>query len=136
MWCGPRCGRWSRRRWEAGGPPVAVERFWGYVAGEDGWDRLGARASQRLRAAAGTLFGVELGTYELYLPGDQALAAIAPVFLLVSENGLPFSPEITGRFGQRLGVAVAITPGTDATITSTPASSRTSSAHFFVRSAG
>jgi hypothetical protein len=36
------------------------------------------------------------------------------VFLLVSENGLPFSPEIVGRFGQRLGVAVATTPGTHA----------------------
>ena len=99
----------------AGGPPVAVERFWCYVAGEDGWDRLAPALRQRLRAAAATLFGVELGTYELYLPGDEALAAIAPVFLLVSENGLPFSPEITGRFGQRLGVDVAITPGTHAT---------------------
>jgi pimeloyl-ACP methyl ester carboxylesterase len=98
----------------AAGPSAAVERFWCYVAGEDGWDRLEPALRQRLRAAAGTLFEVELGSYELYLPGDEALAAIAPVFLLVSENGLPFSAEITGRLGQRLGVAVATTPGTHA----------------------
>jgi pimeloyl-ACP methyl ester carboxylesterase len=101
---------------EAGGPPVAVERFWCYVAGEDGWDRLAPALRQRLRAGAGTLFGVELGTYELYLPGDEALAAIAvPVLLLVSEDSLPFFAEIAARFGQRLGVDVATAPGTHAT---------------------
>jgi hypothetical protein len=43
------------------------------------------------------------------------LAALsAPVSLLVSEDGLPFSPEITGRLGKRLGVEVATTPGTHA----------------------
>jgi pimeloyl-ACP methyl ester carboxylesterase len=45
----------------AGGPSAAVERFWCYVAGEDGWDRLEPALRQRLRAAAGTLFEVELG---------------------------------------------------------------------------
>src|SRR5919109_1390252 len=87
----------------AGGPPAAVERFWCYVAGEDGWSRLSPALRERLRASAGTLFEVELGTYELYLPSQQALAALAaPVRLLISEDGLPFSPEITGRLGQRL----------------------------------
>jgi pimeloyl-ACP methyl ester carboxylesterase len=101
---------------EAGGPPAAVERFWCYVAGEDAWDRLAPALRERLRATAGTLFGVELGTYELYLPDDEALAAIAvPVRLLVSEDGLPFSAEIAARFGSRLGVDVASTPGTHAT---------------------
>src|SRR5512132_2934955 len=89
----------------AGGPPAAVERFWCYVAGEDGWDRLSPALRERLRATAGTLFEVELGTYELYLPGDEALAAIAvPVLLLVSEEGLPFWAEIAARFARRLGV--------------------------------
>jgi pimeloyl-ACP methyl ester carboxylesterase len=101
---------------EADGPPAAVERFWCYVAGEDGWNRLEPALRQRLRAAAGTLFGVELGTYELYLPDDAALAAIAvPVLLLVSEDGHPFWAEIAARFAQRLGVDVATTPGTHAT---------------------
>ncbi|HEY5986252.1 MAG TPA: alpha/beta hydrolase [Streptosporangiaceae bacterium] len=100
----------------AGGPPAAVERFWCYMAGQDGWNRLAPALRERLRAAAGTLFGVELGTYELYLPDDEALAAIAvPVRLLVSEDGLPVFAEIAGRFGQRLGVDVATTPGTHAT---------------------
>ena len=97
---------------QAGGPPAAVERFWGYVAGEAGWNRLAPALRERLRATASTLFGVEHGTYELYMPDDQTLTSLAaPVRLLVSEDSLPFLAEIAGRFGQRLGVQVATTPG-------------------------
>lgn len=100
---------------KAGGPPAAVERFWTYVAGADGWNRLDPALRERMRATANTLFGVELGTYELYLPGEHALAGIcAPVRLLISENGLPFFAEIAGRLGDRLGVDVTSTPGTHA----------------------
>jgi pimeloyl-ACP methyl ester carboxylesterase len=101
---------------ETGGPPAAVERFWCYMAGPDGWDRLAPPLRDRLRATAGTLFEVELGTYELYMPDDDTLAAIAaPVLLLVSERGLPVFAQIAGRFADRLGVRVATTPGTHAT---------------------
>jgi pimeloyl-ACP methyl ester carboxylesterase len=101
---------------QAGGPPAAVERFWCYVTGEDGWNRLPPALRDRLRATASTLFGVELGTYELYLPDDDTLAAIAvPVRLLVSEDSLPFFAEIARRFAKRLGVDVATSPGTHAT---------------------
>ena len=97
---------------EAGGPPAAVERFWCYVAGEAGWNRLAPALRERLRATASTLFGVEHGTYELYMPDDQALSSLAaPVRLLVSEDSLPFLAEIAGRFGQRLGVEVTTTAG-------------------------
>ena len=97
-----------RGRWAA----AAVERFWCYVAGEAGWNRLAPALRERLRATASTLFGVELGTYELYMPDDQTLTSLAaPVRLLVSEDGLPFFAEIAGRLGQRLGVEVATTPG-------------------------
>ena len=100
---------------ERGGPPAAVERLLCYVAGDDGWNRLTPALRERLRATAGTLFDVELGSYELYLPDEETLAALStPVSLLVSENGLPFSPEITSRLGERLGVEVATTPGTHA----------------------
>jgi pimeloyl-ACP methyl ester carboxylesterase len=96
----------------AGGPPAAVERFWCYLMGEAGWNRLAPALRDRLRATAGTLVGVELGTYELYLPDDKTLAAIAaPVRLLVSEDTLPVLAEVTDRFGERLGVDVATTPG-------------------------
>ena len=99
-----------------GGPPAAVERFWRYVAGDDGWDRLAPALRERLRATAGTLFGVELGTYELYLTSDEALAAIdVPVLLLVSENGPFFFAQIADRFARRLSVDVATIPGTHAT---------------------
>ncbi len=104
-----------RQAMEAGGPPAAVERFWCYIAGDDGWNRLAPELRERLRATAGTLIGVELGTYELYLPDDEALTAIAvPVRLLVSDDGLPFFAEIAGRLAERLGVDVATTPGTHA----------------------
>jgi pimeloyl-ACP methyl ester carboxylesterase len=94
----------------------AVERFWCYMAGDDGWNRLAPALRERLHATASTLFGVELGTYELYLPDDEALATIAaPVRLLVSEDGLPVFAEIAARFGKRLGVGIATTPGTHAT---------------------
>jgi pimeloyl-ACP methyl ester carboxylesterase len=97
---------------EAGGPPAAVERFWCYVAGEAGWNRLAPALRERLRATAGTLLAVELGTYELYMPDDETLAAVAaPVSLLVSEDSLPVFAEIARRFGKRLGVDVAGTPG-------------------------
>ena len=100
---------------KAGGPPAAVERFWCYVAGDDGWNRLEPALRERLRATAGTLIGVELGTYELYLPDDATLAGLAaPVRLLVSDHSLPVLAEIAGRLGQRLGVDVATTPGTHA----------------------
>jgi pimeloyl-ACP methyl ester carboxylesterase len=97
---------------QAGGPPAAVERFWGYVAGEAGWNRLPPALRERLRATAGTLFGVEMGTYELYMPDNQTLTSLAaPVRLLVSEDSFPFLAQIAGRLGRRLGVQVATTPG-------------------------
>jgi hypothetical protein len=62
---------------------------------KDGWNRLAPALRQRLRATAGTLFEVELGTYERYMPDDEALAAIAgPVRLLVNQDGLPVFAEI------------------------------------------
>ena len=97
----------------AGGPSAAVERFWCYIVeDDDGWNRLAPALRERLRASASTLFEIELGTYELYLPDEATVTAIAaPVRLLVSEDGLPFFAQIAGRLGERLGVDVATTPG-------------------------
>jgi pimeloyl-ACP methyl ester carboxylesterase len=101
---------------ETGGPPAAVQRFWCYVAGDDGWNRLSPALRERISATAGTLFEVELGTYELYLPNEQALAALsAPVRLLISEDSLPVFAEIAGRLGTQLAVKVTTTPGSHAT---------------------
>jgi pimeloyl-ACP methyl ester carboxylesterase len=97
-----------------GGPPAAVEQFWGYVAGDDAWDRLPPTLRHRLRGSASTLVEVELGTYELYLPDEETLAALAPVRLVVSEDSLPVLAEVAGRFGKRLGVEVIAMPGTHA----------------------
>jgi pimeloyl-ACP methyl ester carboxylesterase len=98
---------------EVGGPSAAVERFWCYVVGDpDGWKRLTPALRERLRATASTFFDIEVGTYELYLPDQETLASLAaPVRILVSEGGLPFFAEITGRLSERLGVDVGTTPG-------------------------
>jgi pimeloyl-ACP methyl ester carboxylesterase len=97
---------------ETGGPAAAIERLWCYVAGADAWNRLAPELRDRVRAAAGTLFDVELGTYEHYLPDETTLAALStPVRLLVSEDGSPVFAEIARRFGERLGVDVATTSG-------------------------
>jgi pimeloyl-ACP methyl ester carboxylesterase len=106
---------------ETGGPPAAVERFWRYVAGEAGWNRLTPALRERLRATAGTLIGVELGTYELYLPDDATLATIAaPMRLLVSEDSLSVLAAVARRFGERLGVDVTTTPGSHDAYTEYP----------------
>jgi pimeloyl-ACP methyl ester carboxylesterase len=97
---------------QAGGPPAAVERFWCYMTGEDGWNRLAPALRERLGSTASTLFGVELGTYERYLPDDETLRAIpVPVRLLVSADGLAVFADIAGRLAERLGADVATTPG-------------------------
>lgn len=80
--------------------------------GRERLEPAGAALRERLRATASTLFEIELGTYERYLPDEETLAALsAPERLLVSEDGLPFFAEIAGRLGERLGVDVATTPG-------------------------
>jgi pimeloyl-ACP methyl ester carboxylesterase len=96
----------------SGGPSAAVERFWDYMTGDDGWARLPPGLRARLRATAGTLFEVELGTYERWLPADAALTGIgARVRLLVGTDSPPFFAEIADRLGERIGVEVATTPG-------------------------
>ena len=98
---------------ETGGPQAATEPFWRYVSGEEGWDRLAPELRERMRASSETLFGIELGTYERYLPDDETLATVAPrVRLLISAEGLPPYAEAASRLGQRLATGVEITPGT------------------------
>jgi pimeloyl-ACP methyl ester carboxylesterase len=101
---------------QAGGPPAAAEAFWCYMAGDDSWKRLSPELRERIRATANTLFEIELGTYELYLPDDDTLGAISvPVRMLVSEDGLPVFAEIAQRFAKRIGADVTTAPGTHAT---------------------
>ena len=74
----------SRRAVRRGGALLALRR-----RDDDGWNRLAPSLRERLCATASTLFEVELGTCELYLPDEETLAALsAPVRLLVSEDGL------------------------------------------------
>jgi pimeloyl-ACP methyl ester carboxylesterase len=102
-----------RSAMETGGPQAATEPWWRYVAGDDAWDKLAPELRERMKASSETFFGIELGTYERYLPDDDTLAAVAPrVRLIVSADGLPPHAEAARRFGQRLATQVEITPGT------------------------
>jgi pimeloyl-ACP methyl ester carboxylesterase len=101
-----------RQAMDEGGPPLAVERLWQYIAGDDAWTQLPPALRERLCASASTLFDVELGTYERYMPDDQALDAIAvPVLLVVSEDSHGFFAEVAERLGTRLRAEVTTTPG-------------------------
>ena len=102
-----------RSAMETGGPEAATEPWWRYVGGEEAWDQLTPDLRERMRASSETLFGIEVGTYERYLPDDETLAAVAPrVRLLVSADGLPPYTEAARELGLRLGRDVEITPGT------------------------
>ena len=99
----------------SGGPAAAVERFWCYVAGDDGWARLAPDLRARIEASAGTLLEVELGTYERYLPDEETLARIGPrVRLLAGTDSPPFFAKIAERLGERIGASVVTTPGSHA----------------------
>ena len=66
-----------------------------------------------MQSSAETFFGVELGSYEGFLPDDKTLAAIAvPVMVLVSEESHAVYAQAAGRLAHRLGVEVTRTPGT------------------------
>ena len=97
----------------AGGTPAALEALWWYVAGGPNWERLQPALRARMRSTAETFFGVELGSYEGFLPDDKTLAAIAvPVMVLVSEESHAVYAQAAGRLAHRLGVEVTHTPGT------------------------
>jgi pimeloyl-ACP methyl ester carboxylesterase len=98
---------------QAGGPAVALERLFRWVAGDANWERLQPDLRERMRATADTFFEVELGSYEGFLPDDATLAAIAvPVMVLVSTQTHAVYGQAAGRLAQRLGVEVTSTPGT------------------------
>lgn len=97
------------------GSAAAIEPLWRYVAGDEGWNGLTPALRERMRASASTLFEIELGTYERYLPDDEELRSVAGrVRLLVSADGLPVYREMATRLGERLGVDVQTTAGTHA----------------------
>jgi pimeloyl-ACP methyl ester carboxylesterase len=98
---------------QAGGPPAALERFFRWVAGDANWEGLPPALRARMQATAGTFFGVELGSYEGYLPDDATLAAVAiPMMVLVSTQTHAVYVQAAGRLAERLGIEVTRTPGT------------------------
>jgi pimeloyl-ACP methyl ester carboxylesterase len=107
-----RCARRERGA-SAGGPPVALERLFRWVAGDANWERLQPALRERMRATAETFFGVELGSYEGFLPDDATMGAIAvPVMVLVGTQTHAVYQQAAGRLAERLGVEVASMPGT------------------------
>ena len=97
----------------AGGPPVALERFCRFAAGDATWQALEPDLRRRMLGNAETFFSVELPTIDSYLPDDATLAAVtSPVELVVSEQSAPFYGEIADWLAGRLGVEVSRTAGT------------------------
>ncbi len=97
----------------AGGPPVAVERFWRFVSGDANWEALDPGLRERMRNNGEILFDVERPAYASFRPDATTLAAVeAPVQVLASEQSPQAFAEIAGWLAERLGVEVTYTPGT------------------------
>jgi pimeloyl-ACP methyl ester carboxylesterase len=97
----------------AGGPPLALERFVRFVAGDANWERFEPSLRQRVLASADTYFGVESGAFDGFLPNDTELSAIrAPVQVVVSDQSLPEFAQAARRLAAQLGVKTLHTPGT------------------------
>jgi pimeloyl-ACP methyl ester carboxylesterase len=98
---------------EAGGPREALKRFFLLVGGQANWDALDPGLRERMLATADTFLGIELGTFEAYLPTDEELAAITkPVQIVVSEHGRAPQHGAARRLAEQLSVAVTRIPGT------------------------
>lgn len=96
-----------------GGATAAFESFLRFVAGDATWERLDASVRERMLASAGTYFSKEIGSFDTYLPDDQAVADIAaPVHLLVGEDSHTEFGQAAGRLAARLDVGVTSVPGT------------------------
>jgi pimeloyl-ACP methyl ester carboxylesterase len=99
----------------SGGPSAAFERFIRFAGGDANWERLSPALRQRMLSSARTWLEIEAGSgrFDTYLPDADALASItAPLMLVVSDDGLPFAAQATGRLAKRLGVEVTHSPGT------------------------
>jgi pimeloyl-ACP methyl ester carboxylesterase len=96
---------------ETGGPPAMIERFWRWVAGDNGWEQLEPSLRQRMLATADTFCDIEHGTYETYRPDDQTLAAITtPAVVLAGMHTPLFRLEMARWLAARLGVHVLPAP--------------------------
>lgn len=97
----------------SGGPPMALQRFWRFVAGDPEWEGLQDDLRQRMLSSAETLLGVEREAFGSLLPDDETLAGIGvPVQVLASEQSRPFFAQAARRLAERLTVPVSWTPGT------------------------
>lgn len=96
----------------AGGAQAAIERFWRWVSGDAGWERLAPDLRERILSRAGIFFDIERGTFESYRPDDETLASLTtPIHVLAGEESPPFRRAIARWLAERLGVAVSPAPG-------------------------
>jgi pimeloyl-ACP methyl ester carboxylesterase len=91
----------------AGGPPVALERFWRLAAGDENWETLDPDLRERMLGNAETYFDIELWASVDYLPEAATLAAIeTPTQLLRTTPSPPHIAAIIDGLAQRLGAEV------------------------------
>jgi pimeloyl-ACP methyl ester carboxylesterase len=97
---------------DAGGPTAAFQSFLRFAAGDATWERLDANVRERMLGSAGTYFSKEIGSFDTYLPDDQAVADIAaPVHLLVAQDSHPEFGQAAGRLAARLELEVTSVSG-------------------------
>ena len=91
----------------AGGPPVVLERFWRFAAGDDNWEALDSDLRQRMLGNAETCFDIELWATVDYLPDAATLEGITtPTHLLGTTPTPPHIAEISNWLAQRLGAEI------------------------------
>ena len=75
----------------SGGPRMAIERFYRFVAGNANWEGLDRKLRERVLAGADTYLDVERDAFATYLPDEATLAGIAtPIQLLIGDQSLPY----------------------------------------------
>jgi pimeloyl-ACP methyl ester carboxylesterase len=95
-----------------GGPRGAVEAFVRFVAGDETFENMDPRLRERMLNNVETLFSVEFGAFESYLPDNDSLAAIeVPVQVMVGTDSAPFFGESARWLSAQLNVEVEALPG-------------------------
>jgi pimeloyl-ACP methyl ester carboxylesterase len=97
----------------SGGPRMAIERFYRFVAGNANWEGLDPKLRERVLAGADTYLDVERDAFATYLPDEATLAGIATsIQLLIGDQSLPYFAQAGSRLAKRLELEIATTPGT------------------------
>lgn len=96
----------------AHGPRGAVEAFLRFVIGDAAFEQMDSQLRERLLNNGETLFGLEFGRFEQYVPSEREFAAInVPVQVMAGEESYPFFKEAAAWLAAQLHVKTVAMPG-------------------------